>query len=1018
MLCNWGGTLGQQTLIYVKSGLDPIRAPYHVEIDYDLRPVLRSLVGVDSVYLVALDAEKLRRKGTGSGLDALQCSANWIARDCICSQSGRMKPLTAWKCPGKVHMSLQPSPSADQEAVVLLRIIAVRFPHDPQDWTALGAAAVLRVDTVGDMLQPDSLNANQQEHILTNQAVDFAESASRKDESDCWGVRVQQLLDFHEEIKDDVERYCSSHCVCMHEGDYKSFHVCLQDPCPFRKFNSPKYDDHRGVPFINFYRLRERTDLCPLIPNISFVVKRYIVGAELAEKNCSLLIKPREPLKAGVYISHTGADCFADFVETLACAFDPDDAVFVSGFARAHDAIAKTQKDGLEPSGQHPCAKALQNAHKMVVIVDKSLSFTQCLWCIYDIRWAKEWRIASFVWPHKAVDLLELRQTINELDLERLVASNAEDEYNFRNAIDANNLDLQAVSQQLREFLQERLMSFTVLFQHVTDLKEISSEKMRTLYVDDERRLVLNGFERVFGKESSEANRNVEILQNELTCLHRKRKAELHGHAMETQSLAQKMSDTSAKHQKEHLQLEKDMKDKLAELHPEATQLKKLFQEANWKTTQAQQQLAVLRVEQVEIVRDAAESSQRAEAAILRADTAGDLTRQKQEAILREEERNIALVEELEEARAVRDVAIEARREAEQTLLLCQDKIERLKAHNVEAGEAIESMHLQFMEEDEEEEGKVMGRMMTKMTGVEGFHGENDHDSKANWLAPKDKIDFTKTSSLNVHRGSEHHGKGFSLVSAAGLDYDQLMEEMRSAVEVRDVVWLGTKYDQCVDAKEIVNWLVLPNGVCSNREDAVQVGRDLQTQSYIVHSWGTSRIAFSDNTMFFRYCAPSKERDVSLHSSATNFMSRTPTNRSNVMAQLSLPLDEMTARTSLTASPGISSWAASSFRSVGAVSNSAVSGGAGLVSGGVGLVSGGVGLVSGGVGLVSSGVGSAVSGGVGLVSGATDVAWSGASSAAGLAAMGAGWMMSGVTKAGGGRTTVKPKTKALEPPSP
>jgi len=205
------------------------------------------------------------------------------------------------------------------------------------------------------------------------------------------------------------------------------------------------------------------------------------------------MIRPRQPLKVGAYISHTGTDSFTDFVETLERAFDPDDAIFMSSFARAHDAILDTRKSDLE---QHPCARALQNAEKLVIIADKALSFTQCLWCNYEIKWAREWRTASFVWPHKAVELVELQKTIETLDLSKLVSSNPEDEYNFRKAIDGNSLDLQALSQQLREFLQDRIVSFAAAFQRAADLKEITPEKVRRLHVEHERRTAMKGFER------------------------------------------------------------------------------------------------------------------------------------------------------------------------------------------------------------------------------------------------------------------------------------------------------------------------------------------------------------------------------------------------------------------------------------------------------------------------------------------------------------------------------------------
>lgn len=83
---------------------------------------------------------------------------------------------------------------------------------------------------------------------------------------------------------------------------------------------------------------------------------------------------------------------------------------------------------------------------------------------------------------------------------------------------------------------------------------------------------------------------------------------------------------------------------------------------------------------------------------------------------------------------------------------------------------------------------------------------------------------------------------------------DSICELMREAVPVKDRRSFGISYKDCLDAKEIVAWL-LAGGFCCSNKDAVEIGRALQKQKYIVHIWGshTVLVPFSDSSMYFQF---------------------------------------------------------------------------------------------------------------------------------------------------------------------
>jgi len=137
-----------------------------------------------------------------------------------------------------------------------------------------------------------------------------------------WGITVQQLKEFHDDIIEDLESYCEVH------GYYESddncvYHICCKDPCPFT--------DH-GAPFLDKVPAGAKPTE-PLLPNMHTVVSRYIQPCTAKDgKQYALRVNPTG-LKINRFVSHTWLEPFHDFVATMTLALEPDDVIWLSGFA-------------------------------------------------------------------------------------------------------------------------------------------------------------------------------------------------------------------------------------------------------------------------------------------------------------------------------------------------------------------------------------------------------------------------------------------------------------------------------------------------------------------------------------------------------------------------------------------------------------------------------------------------------------------------------------------------------------
>jgi len=510
MVCNWAGSMGQPILLSIaQSDMEPIRAPYHVTIRYDLRAAAINPDG-DTAYLAALDVEKLRRKGSGIGLDALQASASWIARDCICSRSGKLKPITSPGCPGELKLSLSQALRTEQgEAIVMFRMVVLRT-KDNQDWRALGAPLVLRMDIGGKLVQ----QAELEKHFA------WAVARSPQENPDegnpvCWGVRVQQVLDFYTDIRDDLDKYCEAHRICLQDGPYKNHHVCLQDPCPFRPINKAKYDDHRGVPFVTAASLltpgcAEQALVAPLVASTQLVVDRYIRPMTRGSgRSLALTMNQGRPLRCCAFVTHSWSEPFAEFLDTLQTSLDSRDAVFLSCFSIDQNSRTEPRLDsGILDCRSLPSFQAMRQAEKLVITMDRDFKMLSRVWCDLEIAKAREWRIPSFFWPHRGTDLAALELAISQFDTSQASLSDISDESMLKMSLqeslslfelqpgfksswelDPSTSSTAARNERFQRFVGDRIMTFARALGQVSDHKDFSSEQLRQMHAEHERKV-------------------------------------------------------------------------------------------------------------------------------------------------------------------------------------------------------------------------------------------------------------------------------------------------------------------------------------------------------------------------------------------------------------------------------------------------------------------------------------------------------------------------------------------------
>eukprot|EP00927_Polykrikos_kofoidii_P038195 TRINITY_DN32490_c0_g1_i1.p1 TRINITY_DN32490_c0_g1~~TRINITY_DN32490_c0_g1_i1.p1 ORF type:complete len:1041 (+),score=177.68 TRINITY_DN32490_c0_g1_i1:114-3236(+) len=560
LICNYGGSLGELSLITVQTSLELIRSPYNITVQYDLRPVVHRFGNADSIYVAAFDVEKLRRKGSGMGLDVWQATGSWISRNCLCSTSGRLKPLNDLKSPGEVRIGLRPTPiKGHDEMVVLLRLVCIRRPHDPQDWNAFGAAVVLRCDGRSSLTQSAAqcspLQFQQLHHALEgHQAEPNFRDFPDETRPEHWGVRVQQLIDFRDDIRDDVDRYCSCHARCFHDGPRRHHHVCLQNPCPFRPLATDSKDDHRGVPFVQRSCLTaaEESQLGSLEADMHFIVQRYIGPmTEGKGRSQALLMNTEMALRISAYVSHAWSQPFVDLIDTLEAALDTDDVVFLAAFALDPHMSSEAQHDydNTETSEGSPCSMALRRADSFLIIADKAFHFLQRSWCMYEVKMARRWLKPACLWPHKDVNIVDLKDAASRIDLRECSATEPKDVAWVLHDIAREGQEMEPTNRLLREFVQGRIGCYAAAFLRAVEFNDFSASRARRLHVEQERRQALIEVDGDRRRHAAETGGMVAEMDRELEALHRAMKSQQAKHLMEVKDMQQKAEDLTERYE-------------------------------------------------------------------------------------------------------------------------------------------------------------------------------------------------------------------------------------------------------------------------------------------------------------------------------------------------------------------------------------------------------------------------------------------------------------------------------------
>jgi len=542
MVCNWAGAMGQSVLLSIAgTDAEPVRPPYNVTVRYDLRSLGIQAQSADQPFLAALDVEKLRRKGSGCGLDVLQASVSWIARDCICTRSGKLKAITAWTAPGELKLSLNPNVQSDQgEVVVMFRVVLVKTAlKDPHDWRAAGAPLVLRLALGGKLMQQGVLEQHSQ------WATSRAHSTDQEDLADVgrpefWGIRLQQVFDFHNEIRDDLAHYCSTHMQCMDGSLEGHHHVCMQDPCPFRPIDKNKYDDHRGIPVVRAAVLLvpgQDIQLLPVVPDLRVVANRYLRPmCRSTRRSAALTLNERQPLKCTTFVSHNWSEPFADLLETLDHALDRREVVFLAAFSlNLQDTPEPRLEAGVIDCLSLPSFRALSQCSKLVVAVDKELEYFGRLWCSLEMAKAREWHIPVLFWPNKGADLATLEDAISQLDIQRTQLTDTGREADTRLTLeqsldcfelqpeirstwesDASRFTTASRNTRLQRFVADGLSCLANSLERLVEHSDYSAEQLRQLHSEHERKVCVENLASSHQARAMAVNAELEDMRGRL----------------------------------------------------------------------------------------------------------------------------------------------------------------------------------------------------------------------------------------------------------------------------------------------------------------------------------------------------------------------------------------------------------------------------------------------------------------------------------------------------------------------
>lgn len=313
-----------------------------------------------------------------------------------------------------------------------------------------------------------------------------------------WGVRVRELAQFHQTIREELVAYCADHM--MRFGANGCVHLCKKGSC--------KWGDHSGI---QHQKLEDKSGASELLPNMHAVVARYVKPQTRdVGKSWALKLHP-EGLRITHFITHTWEELFADFVGSLEHALDAEDVVWVCSLALDQNAdIGKLLNVELSKS---PFALALQRASKQLVVLDRDLKVPRRSWCAYELALATRFSMPAFLWPHPKSNIEKLKAEIKSLDLRSASASSLDDQEKILKDIQENE-GYEKLNARYRSLLQLTLNFYSSAMSQVAALSAQIQEAVKGKDSEREAQLLqLRRFELRRLEETHGAEQRCAMLQ-------------------------------------------------------------------------------------------------------------------------------------------------------------------------------------------------------------------------------------------------------------------------------------------------------------------------------------------------------------------------------------------------------------------------------------------------------------------------------------------------------------------------
>lgn len=307
-------------------------------------------------------------------------------------------------------------------------LLALREPR-PQEWPPPEEIAILPADTLP--AEHDS---------VADRMIDVTRC------SNLWAVTVRDLRDFRDEILEDLLLYCSYHG--LHTAGKSCTHVCLCDPCPFS-------GDHRGAPFKRLCEIPTDQEIEKLEPDMHLVVSREIQPRTQSQGSSYALMRRAEGLAANTFVSHAWSQNFGDFVESLLCALDLDDSVWVCSFAmkqnEQHHAFLDNNwlADG-------PLSVALRSCKRCLLVVDPDVALMERAWCLLEIQMASVLGIPTCLHVHHKTSLALLKAKVQAVSLENAQATKRADSHFIKEILTSKD-GCSRIDSRIRAFVEELL---------------------------------------------------------------------------------------------------------------------------------------------------------------------------------------------------------------------------------------------------------------------------------------------------------------------------------------------------------------------------------------------------------------------------------------------------------------------------------------------------------------------------------------------------------------------------------